>query len=287
MKLSTISDTLNIHMSVEFLTNAILAGDAWLTINTEMGDIAVEISDRRVHDARDGNFGVKVCRLKEASGSTFVNELMRGDQRENIRWYINIPYVEGQSKDFTKILVARALSTCFLFEAVEDTHVTSHLISSEEMDMAFVAYWDNYEDEGVNGYQPFNRELIKLSVPPMQRHGQNYRNLIIANREALRLRIARAKSKLFQNDVSFTGMYDIGSKLTFGGKFYRSIFTIILGEINYRSFGQDPATAYSDILSPRIRKGHPVLPIVLIKLCLIPNSKRSDRKIETGIKEDK
>lgn len=67
MKLRTIPNTLNIRNAVEFLTNIICSDEQNTTVlDTEMGNIAVEIIGMKAHDPHESNFGITVCRLSDA-----------------------------------------------------------------------------------------------------------------------------------------------------------------------------------------------------------------------------
>lgn len=273
MKLRTISNTMNIRNSVEFLTNYILAGNTeGIVLETEMGNLAVEITRVRFHDCHHSNFGISICKLTEAPFTDFVKDLIRyGKKDENVRLYVTIPYVTGQSKGFTKELVTRAMVQAFMTEAIADAGIYGITLSDTIIDAAVMIY-NNTIAIGFRyhyTYHDFGRELCKLSVSSIRRPSKGFQDLLLANDEILRIRRRQAESLKYCTAGDFRDHYDTDEKMTFGGKFYQNIFALLVEGSNVRFIHTNPLELYNLATSRKYGQNKLILPITLMKICLL------------------
>lgn len=273
MKLRTISNTMNIRNSVEFLTNYILAGNTdGIVLETEMGNIAVEIVRVRFHDCHHSNFGISVCKLTEAPFTDFVKDLIRYSKKdENVRLYVSIPYVTGQSKGFTKELVTRAMVQAFMVEAITDSGTYGITLSDTIIDAAVLIYNSTVAvgSRYPYTYNDFSRELCKLSVSPLRRPSKGFQDLLLANDEILRIRRREAESLKYSTSFDFRDNYDNDEKMTFGGKFYQKIFALLVEGANVTFLHTNPLELYNLATSRKYGQNKLILPITLMKVCLL------------------
>lgn len=272
MKLVTIGDTLNIRNSVEFLTNAVMAGEAWIVLDTEMGTIPVEIVDRKVHEVDDPNFGISVCQFNLAPETTFTNDLIRSNGRDGYRWYVSIPCVETQSRDFTRELVIRAMMMVLLQEVAADSKHGYDKISPQTVDSACFIYHTRFLQDDEYNYMTFNRELCKLSISPVHRVGQSYRSFLLANRELLRIRGSVARSSFYKCESEFTLHHDKSGEMLFGHLFYKHIFALVVEGLHLSFHNNTPLDSYKCVTGKNIGKGEDVVPVALMKICLLDRS---------------
>lgn len=273
MKLRTISNTMNIRNSVEFLTNYILAGNTdGMVMETEMGNIAVEITRVRFHDCHHSNFGISVCKLTEAPFTDFVKDLIRyGKKDENVHLYVTIPYVPGQSKGFTKELVTRAMVQAFMTETIADAGIYGITLSDTIIDTAVMIYNSTIAVGSRYPYahHDFNRELCMLSVSPLRRPSKGFQDLLMANDEILRIRRRQAESLKYCTASDFRDHYDTDEKMTFGGKFYQKIFALLVEGANVTFLHTNPLELYNLATSRKYGQNKLILPITLMKICLL------------------
>lgn len=270
MKLRTIGDTLNIRNAVEFLTNIIRADEETeIILDTEMGKIAVEVIGVRTHDPHDPNFGVMVYNIDNAPFSNFVKRLIRSNVGKDIRWYAIIPYANGQSGDFTRELVIRALVNIFMAEVLEDCeHMSYTLIDETSIDAACEIYKRAFGDNDYR-YQQFNRDLCNLSVNPLRRSGNNFRSFLLTNRELIRIREGVGRSKSSNALSAFQLKYDPNRHMSFGGEFYRQIFALVVDDHVSGFCHTPPIDGYKMALKKNQGHGKLILPITLMKICLL------------------
>lgn len=268
MKLRTIPNTLNIRNAVEFLTNIICSDEQNTTVlDTEMGNIAVEIIGMKAHDPHESNFGITVCRLSDAPYSNFSFQLTHSEEGKKIRWYVLIPYVDGQTVDFTRELCIRAMVHVFILEAINDADYYPS-VSTDIVDAATQLYRRNFGDNNYH-YNQFNRDLCNLSVNPLQRRGAGFRSFLVSNREVIRLRDSMGSFKGFSAWSEFRGKYDPEGIMTFGGSFYQRMFALIVEGLHYSFMNTKPIDLYNLATSRKYGQNKLILPITLMKLCLL------------------
>lgn len=268
MKLRIIGDSLNVKNAVDFLTNAILAGERELIINTEIGIIPVEIDDINTHDLNDPNFGVRVYKFNEAPFTTFVQMITRDhkESEDDYRWFLSLLYVDGQGKDLTREIVIRGLMTIFIREVLIDTKQNCRIIGNEMVDTACSIYKEVFNVD--YPYQQFNRDFCNAGVPKLRRCGSNYRSLLLANREIFRMRSQLANSHHYSVVSDFRTHYGCHSK-PFGGDFYADLFALIVEDTDMYFINTQPQDMYDFVTSRDYERGHSITPIGLMKICLL------------------
>ncbi|MCM1215431.1 MAG: hypothetical protein NC548_13040 [Lachnospiraceae bacterium] len=274
MKLEKISNMMNLRTTVEFLTNAIHAGVKRTILNTEIGEIPVEIIPSKLQTLSDPECGVCVYRWDIAPSTEFVCDMIRVNSKnktpDRFRWYMSIPYINGQSVNFTRIIVTRGLMRILIGEILADTRWSydSYEISTELIDEAFVIFRNKHIFE-YDSDVDFNNELCRLSVPMIKRMGSTYVDLMRANLQLLCRRLSGASKNVDKCLREFNEMFDDHlDPEAFGSWEFTMIFAAIVvhNGMSFRHY--NPLQTYEYITS-KYKAEETILPIALMKICLL------------------